>query len=189
MTLKFLVQLLHKLSIRATNGPEKLFKVIKNPITDHLPSDCRKIGNRTGIFSYEYVKCFCFFFSIQFWRSMQTHVLIYLISFPHYPKVRRKEKKNEIKKTSVSTKQTKRNTSLSSSFLFSQIDQFCLLWVHLRTGRFKPNGQSNRFPLVTIRYLLQSVVPRSATHLRDTGNCCERFNNKRSYYYNTKYKI
>jgi rRNA small subunit pseudouridine methyltransferase Nep1 len=38
------VQLLHKLSIRATNGPEKLLKVIKNPITDHLPTNCRKIG-------------------------------------------------------------------------------------------------------------------------------------------------
>ncbi|KAN0052859.1 hypothetical protein ACTA71_012339 [Dictyostelium dimigraforme] len=31
-----MVQLLKKLSIRATNGPDKLFKVIKNPITDHL---------------------------------------------------------------------------------------------------------------------------------------------------------
>jgi len=32
-----MVQLLYKLSIRAANGPEKLLKVIKNPITDHLP--------------------------------------------------------------------------------------------------------------------------------------------------------
>ncbi|KAJ3036650.1 Ribosomal RNA small subunit methyltransferase mra1 [Rhizophlyctis rosea] len=38
-----MVQLLHKLSIRAVNGPEKLLKVIKNPITDHLPANCRKI--------------------------------------------------------------------------------------------------------------------------------------------------
>lgn len=37
------MQLLQKFSIRATNGPEKLLKIIKNPITDHLPSDCRKI--------------------------------------------------------------------------------------------------------------------------------------------------
>lgn len=37
------VQLLQKFTIRATNGPEKLLSVIKNPITDHLPSDCRKI--------------------------------------------------------------------------------------------------------------------------------------------------
>lgn len=38
-----MVQLLHKLSIRAVNGPEKLLRVIKSPITDHLPPDCRKI--------------------------------------------------------------------------------------------------------------------------------------------------
>eukprot|EP01135_Chromosphaera_perkinsii_P008443 Nk52_evm11s1360 gene=Nk52_evmTU11s1360 len=38
-----MVQLLHKLQIRAANGPEKLLKVIKNPITDHLPAGCRKI--------------------------------------------------------------------------------------------------------------------------------------------------
>ena len=30
-------QLLFKLSIRASNGPHKLLKVIKNPVTDHLP--------------------------------------------------------------------------------------------------------------------------------------------------------
>lgn len=38
-----MVQLLHKLSIRAANGPEKLLKVIKNPITDHLPPGARRI--------------------------------------------------------------------------------------------------------------------------------------------------
>ena len=41
------VQLLHKLSIRAVSGTEKLLKVIKNPITDHLPPNCRKISNIT----------------------------------------------------------------------------------------------------------------------------------------------
>jgi len=46
------VQLLHKLSIRATNGPEKLLKVIKNPITDHLPTNCRKVG-----LTYKAPKC------------------------------------------------------------------------------------------------------------------------------------
>ncbi|KAJ2997110.1 Ribosomal RNA small subunit methyltransferase mra1 [Globomyces sp. JEL0801] len=40
-----MVQLLHKLSIRAVNGPDKLLKVIANPITDHLPPNCRKISN------------------------------------------------------------------------------------------------------------------------------------------------
>jgi rRNA small subunit pseudouridine methyltransferase Nep1 len=36
-----MVQLLHKLSIRAANGPHKLLKVIKNPIVDHLPPNAR----------------------------------------------------------------------------------------------------------------------------------------------------
>ena len=36
-----MVQLLHKLSIRAANGPHKLLKVIKNPVTDHLPPNFR----------------------------------------------------------------------------------------------------------------------------------------------------
>ena len=36
-----MVQLLHKLSIRAANGPHKLLKVIKNPVTDHLPPNAR----------------------------------------------------------------------------------------------------------------------------------------------------
>ncbi|KAJ1567575.1 Ribosomal RNA small subunit methyltransferase mra1 [Cladochytrium tenue] len=39
-----MVQLLHKLSIRSVDGPDKLLKVIKNPITDHLPPNCRKIA-------------------------------------------------------------------------------------------------------------------------------------------------
>lgn len=40
----FTVQLLHKMSIKAANGPMKLLKVIKNPIQDHLPVGCRKIS-------------------------------------------------------------------------------------------------------------------------------------------------
>ncbi|XP_073409083.1 ribosomal RNA small subunit methyltransferase NEP1 [Dendrobates tinctorius] len=39
-----MVQLLHKLSVRAADGPQKLLKVIKNPITDHLPAGCVKIS-------------------------------------------------------------------------------------------------------------------------------------------------
>jgi len=38
-----MVQLLHKLSIRSTTSQEKLLKVIKNPISDHLPVNCRKV--------------------------------------------------------------------------------------------------------------------------------------------------
>lgn len=36
-----MAQLLHKLSIRASNGPHKLLKVIKNPVTDYLPAGAR----------------------------------------------------------------------------------------------------------------------------------------------------
>lgn len=39
-----MVQLLHKLSIRASEGSKKLLKVIKNPITAHLPVGCQKIS-------------------------------------------------------------------------------------------------------------------------------------------------
>ncbi|XP_054263511.1 ribosomal RNA small subunit methyltransferase NEP1 [Macrosteles quadrilineatus] len=39
-----MVQLLHKFSIRASDNAMKLLKVIKNPVTDHLPVGCRKIG-------------------------------------------------------------------------------------------------------------------------------------------------
>ncbi|WFD31781.1 rRNA small subunit pseudouridine methyltransferase Nep1 [Malassezia sp. CBS 17886] len=38
-----MVQLLHRLSIRSVKGSEKLLRVIKNPITDHLPPDTHKI--------------------------------------------------------------------------------------------------------------------------------------------------
>ncbi|QRW01644.1 ribosomal RNA small subunit methyltransferase mra1 [Ceratobasidium sp. AG-Ba] len=38
-----MVQLLHRLSIRGVNGSEKLLKVIKNPVTDHFPSNTYKI--------------------------------------------------------------------------------------------------------------------------------------------------
>ncbi|RDB15618.1 Ribosomal RNA small subunit methyltransferase NEP1 [Hypsizygus marmoreus] len=38
-----MVQLLHKLSIRGVNGPEKLLKVIKNPVTEHLPPNTIKL--------------------------------------------------------------------------------------------------------------------------------------------------
>jgi rRNA small subunit pseudouridine methyltransferase Nep1 len=31
------------MSIRSTTSQEKLLKVIKNPITDHLPPNCRKV--------------------------------------------------------------------------------------------------------------------------------------------------
>ena len=36
-----IVQLLHKMKIRAKDGRKTLLKVIKNPITSHLPPNCR----------------------------------------------------------------------------------------------------------------------------------------------------
>lgn len=39
-----MVQLLQKLSIRATNGPDKLLKVIKGPVTKYLPANAKRIG-------------------------------------------------------------------------------------------------------------------------------------------------
>ncbi|XP_072043667.1 ribosomal RNA small subunit methyltransferase NEP1-like [Amphiura filiformis] len=47
-----MVQLLHKLSISASDGPQKLLNVIKNPITDHVPVGCRKV-----CMSYSADKC------------------------------------------------------------------------------------------------------------------------------------
>jgi rRNA small subunit pseudouridine methyltransferase Nep1 len=38
-----MVQLLHRLSIRSVNSTERLLQVIKGPISDHLPVDCRKV--------------------------------------------------------------------------------------------------------------------------------------------------
>ncbi|KAM4636807.1 ribosomal RNA small subunit methyltransferase NEP1 [Discoglossus pictus] len=49
-----MVQLLHKLSVRASDGPQKLLKVIKNPLTDHLPVGCLKISTS---FTGESVPC------------------------------------------------------------------------------------------------------------------------------------
>lgn len=39
-----MVQLLHKRSIQASDGGQKLLKVIKNPIEDHLPTGCLKLA-------------------------------------------------------------------------------------------------------------------------------------------------
>ena len=39
-----LLQLLQKLSIRATNGPDKLLKVIKGPVSRHLPADAHRVA-------------------------------------------------------------------------------------------------------------------------------------------------
>ena len=38
------VQLLHKLSVRAADGPQRLLRTIRNPVSDHLPPGCPRIG-------------------------------------------------------------------------------------------------------------------------------------------------
>lgn len=38
-----MVQLLHKFSIKASDSGVKLMKVIKNPVTDHLPVGCKRV--------------------------------------------------------------------------------------------------------------------------------------------------
>lgn len=48
------MQLLHRLSIRSTTSQEKLLKVIQNPITQHLPPNCRKV---TLSFDAPVVRC------------------------------------------------------------------------------------------------------------------------------------
>uniref|UniRef100_A0A2P2HXM4 18S rRNA (pseudouridine-N1)-methyltransferase n=1 Tax=Hirondellea gigas TaxID=1518452 RepID=A0A2P2HXM4_9CRUS len=39
-----MVQLLQRLCVRSSESNKKLMKVIKNPVSDHLPVGCRKIG-------------------------------------------------------------------------------------------------------------------------------------------------
>jgi len=39
-----MVQLLYKFSIRASSSSKRLLRVIKNPVTDHLPVGCKKVS-------------------------------------------------------------------------------------------------------------------------------------------------
>ncbi|MBN3308484.1 ribosomal RNA small subunit methyltransferase NEP1 [Amia ocellicauda] len=39
-----MVQLLHKLSVRAADGPQKLLRLIRNPVSDHLPPGCPRLA-------------------------------------------------------------------------------------------------------------------------------------------------
>uniref|UniRef100_A0A182N783 18S rRNA (pseudouridine-N1)-methyltransferase n=1 Tax=Anopheles dirus TaxID=7168 RepID=A0A182N783_9DIPT len=39
-----MVQLLHKFSIKAADTQKKLMRIVKNPITNHLPVGCRKLA-------------------------------------------------------------------------------------------------------------------------------------------------
>uniref|UniRef100_A0A7R9V8V0 Ribosomal RNA small subunit methyltransferase NEP1 n=1 Tax=Chlamydomonas euryale TaxID=1486919 RepID=A0A7R9V8V0_9CHLO len=55
-----MAQLLQKLSIRATNGPDKLMRVIKGPVTKYFPLNCKRLGFSWAaarrVPMYEYVK-------------------------------------------------------------------------------------------------------------------------------------
>lgn len=51
----FLVQLLHKFAVRASDGNMKLLKVIKNPVTNHLPVGVKKYT--TSFSADKVVKC------------------------------------------------------------------------------------------------------------------------------------
>lgn len=42
---QLMAQVLEKLRIRAVNSSKTLIKVIRNPVTDHLPSDCLKVSS------------------------------------------------------------------------------------------------------------------------------------------------
>uniref|UniRef100_A0A158Q8S4 18S rRNA (pseudouridine-N1)-methyltransferase n=1 Tax=Elaeophora elaphi TaxID=1147741 RepID=A0A158Q8S4_9BILA len=50
-----MVQLLHKLSIRAADSSVKLLKIIRNPVSIHLPIGCRKV--LTSYQASEYLSC------------------------------------------------------------------------------------------------------------------------------------
>ncbi|CAN6469406.1 unnamed protein product [Victoria cruziana] len=39
-----MLHLLQRLSVRASNGPEKVLRTVKNPVTNYLPPNCRRIG-------------------------------------------------------------------------------------------------------------------------------------------------
>lgn len=44
-----MVQLLHKLKIRSADGQEMLLKVVKNPISRHIPAGAHVIGERFSL--------------------------------------------------------------------------------------------------------------------------------------------
>ncbi|XP_028833792.1 ribosomal RNA small subunit methyltransferase NEP1 [Denticeps clupeoides] len=44
-----MVQLLHKLSVRAADGPQRLLRTIRNPVSDHLPPGCPRIATSFSV--------------------------------------------------------------------------------------------------------------------------------------------
>ncbi|EIN04371.1 Nep1-domain-containing protein [Punctularia strigosozonata HHB-11173 SS5] len=91
-----MVQLLHKLSIRGVNGPEKLLKVIKNPVTDHLPVNTIKLtlsGDAKTVRLSEYLRTLPETHSIAIFVGAMArgkddfadHVADHKISISNYP--------------------------------------------------------------------------------------------------------
>jgi rRNA small subunit pseudouridine methyltransferase Nep1 len=68
-----MVQLLHKLSIRAVNGNEKLLRVIENPIDKHLPSNSYKMG-KIFFFFKKYHQATKLFYSFVLGRSYSENI-------------------------------------------------------------------------------------------------------------------
>ena len=90
-----MVQLLQKLSIRASNGPEKIFKVVKGPVTKYFPPGAHRVGFS---FSAPEVKDFKSYINnlpadacVIFTLGAMSHGMIesrytdVLISVSHYP--------------------------------------------------------------------------------------------------------
>ena len=89
-----MVQLLHKLSIRASDGAEKLLKVVKNPVSRHLPVQCYKIGTSCQgklVNLREYVptlpsdKPLVFYFGAMSHGFIDTSEADETVSFSEYP--------------------------------------------------------------------------------------------------------
>lgn len=57
--IRTLVQLLHKLKIRAAGNSTMLLKVVKNPVTRHLPPGCKTYGESAEVQRVRVCVCVC----------------------------------------------------------------------------------------------------------------------------------
>ena len=51
-----MVQLLHKFAVKASDSSTRLLKVIKNPVSEHLPVGCRRILMTYGAEKVRYLE-------------------------------------------------------------------------------------------------------------------------------------
>ena len=75
--LGLMVQLLHKYSITAADSSVKLLKVIKNPITDHLPAG-RPVNSFLALYRWEFEKRNLFFSLLLHYYSGYIYKYIYI---------------------------------------------------------------------------------------------------------------